>query len=141
MILDFDTEASYLSKPGSRSHASAYYYMTKRVQKEFKNGAIYVLSTIIKHVMSLASKVETIALYYGCKRTIPYRVTLQEMVHPQTDPTPYTTNNNIEQGLMLGKMNSKASKSKNTRFQWLKFRKAQKLFAFLWARGAKNLSD
>ena len=65
MILAFDTDASYLSEPGGKSRAAAYYYMTKKGQKEFNNGAIDVLSTIIKHVMSSASEAETGALYYG----------------------------------------------------------------------------
>ena len=68
MILAFDTDAAYLSELGGKSRAAAYYYMTKKGQKEFHNGAIDVLSTIIKHVMSSASEAETGALYYGCKR-------------------------------------------------------------------------
>ena len=60
----------------------AYYYMTNKVQKDFNNGAIDVLSTIIKYVMSSASEAETGSLFYGCKRAIPYIVTLQEMGHP-----------------------------------------------------------
>ena len=99
--------------------------MTNKGQKEFNNGAIDVLSTIIKHVMSSASEAETGALYYGCKRAIPYRVTLQEMGHPQTESTPVTTDNNTAHGLTLGTMNSKASKSNDMRFQWLKCRKAK----------------
>ena len=91
--------------------------------------------------MSSASEAETGALYYGCKRAIPYSVTLQEMGHPQTEPTPVTTDNNTAHGLTLGTMNSKASNSNGMRFQWLKCRKAQRFFAFLWARGAKNRAD
>ena len=82
IILEFDTDASYLSEPGGKSFAAAYYYMTKKGHIEFNNGAISVLSTIIKHVMSSVYEAETDALYYGCKRSIPYRVTLQEMGHP-----------------------------------------------------------
>ena len=51
MILAFDTAASYLSELGGKIRAAAYYYMTNKVQKEFNNEAINVLSTIIKHVM------------------------------------------------------------------------------------------
>ena len=56
--------------------------MTNKGQKEFNNEAINILTTIINHVISSASEVEIGALYYGCKRAIPYRVTLQEMRHP-----------------------------------------------------------
>ena len=84
MILAFDTDASYLSELGGKIRAAAYYYMTNKGQKYFNNGFIDVLSTIINHVMSSASEAETGALYYGCKCVIPYRVTLQEMGHPQS---------------------------------------------------------
>ena len=70
MILVFDTDASYLSELVSKSHAAAYYYMTNTVQKEFNNGVIVVLSTIINQVMNYSSEAETGALYYGCKRAI-----------------------------------------------------------------------
>ena len=115
--------------------------MTNKGQKDFNNGVIYVLSTIIKHVMSSASESEKGALYYGRKRAIPYRVMLQEMIHLQSEPTPVTTNNNTTNGLTMGTMTSKASKSNDMKFQWLKFRKAQRMFAFLWARGPKNHAD
>ena len=115
--------------------------MKNKEETEFNNRAIDVFSTIIKHVMSSASEAETGALYYGCKHYIPYRVTLQEMVHPQTEPTPVTTNNNTAHGLTLGTMNSKASKSNDMRFQWLKCPKAQQFFAFLWAHGSKNRAN
>ena len=77
MILFFYSDASYLSELGGKSPAAAYYYLTNKGQKDFNNVAIYVLSTIIKHVMSSSSEADTGALYYGCKCAIPYIVTLQ----------------------------------------------------------------
>ena len=56
MILAFDTDASYLSKVNTKSRAEAYYYMTRKGNRAFTNGAIDVLSTIIKHVMSSTSE-------------------------------------------------------------------------------------
>ena len=106
--------------------------------RAFTNGAIDMLSTIIKHVMSSASEAKTGALYYGCKQSIPYRVTLEEMGHPQTNPTPVTTDNNTAHGLTMGTMTSKASKSNDMRYQWLKCHRAQQLFKFLWAKGHLN---
>ena len=100
-----------------------------------------VLSTIIKHVMGSAAESEMAALFYGCKQAIPLRVTLEEMGHPQPGPTPVTTDNSTAHGLTMDKMIPKASKSMDMRFQWLKCRRAQRLFKFLWARGIKNRAD
>ena len=115
--------------------------MPNKGQKDSKNGPIDVLYTIIKHVMSSASEAEEGSIYHGCKRAIPYRVMLQEMGHPQSEPTPVTTKNNTAHGLTMGTMPSKASKSNIMRFQWLKCCKSQRMFEFLWARGPKNCAD
>ena len=57
--------------------------------------------------MSYASEAETGALYYGFKRAIPCIVTLQEMGHLQSEPTPVTTDKNTSHGLTIGTMTSK----------------------------------
>ena len=41
----------------------------------------------------------------------------------------------------MGTMNSEASKSNDIRFQWLKCRKAQLIFKFLWAQGHYDQAD
>ena len=63
------------------------------------------------------------------------------MGHLQSEPTPVTTDNNKAHGLTMGTMTSKSSKSNDMRFQWLKFRKAQRLFAFLWSHGPKKCAN
>lgn len=79
MILALDTDASYLSEPRVRSSAAAYYYLTKKDNPDFHNGAVLVLSAIIKHVMASASEAELAALFYGCRGAVPLRTTLLEM--------------------------------------------------------------
>eukprot|EP00804_Cyclotella_cryptica_P018250 CCRYP_005978-RB/>CCRYP_005978-RB protein AED:0.47 eAED:0.46 QI:0/-1/0/1/-1/0/1/0/88 len=63
------------------------------------------------------------------------------MGHPQPGPTPVTTNNSTAVGLTLKTMINKASKIIDMRFQWLKCRRAQSLFKYLWAKGTKNRAD
>jgi hypothetical protein len=71
------------------------------------------------------------ALYYGCKLTIPLHTNLKEMDHPQHKCTMVTTNNITAQGLTMGTMTPKASKSIYQRFHWLKSHHAQCLFLYL----------
>ncbi len=71
MVLSVHTDASYLSKPGGKSRAAGHFYLSNCSDKDFNNGAILTLSTIIKHVMLLASKAELAVLYYGCKLATP----------------------------------------------------------------------
>jgi hypothetical protein len=71
MVLLVHTDAPYLSEPGGKSRAAGHFYLYKCNDKDFNNGTILTLSTIIKHVMLSASKVELAALYYGCKLAAP----------------------------------------------------------------------
>ena len=141
MILAFGTDASYHSYLGGKIRAAAYYYMTNKVHKEFSNGVIDVLSTIIKHIIFSASEAETGALYYGYKHAIPDKVKLQEMGHPQSKPTSVTTDNNTAHVLTMGTMTLKASKSNDMRFYCMKCCKVEQLFGFLWAHVPKNCAD
>jgi hypothetical protein len=67
MILLVHTNASYLSKPGGKSRVVGHFYLLNCNDEDFNNGAILTLSTIIKHIMPLASKAKLAALCYGCK--------------------------------------------------------------------------
>jgi hypothetical protein len=99
MILVLDTDGSYLSELNGKSRAAAYIYLTRKDTLDFHNGMISVLSAIIKHVMESALETELAALFYGCKAAIPLRVALEEMGHPQPEPTPVTTDNSTAVGL------------------------------------------
>ncbi len=138
MILAVHTDASYLLEQNSKSCTSAHFYLTNHDNKEFDNGTILTLSSIIKHVMSSASEVELAALYYGCKLALPINTTLKEMGHPQLKRTMITTNNITAQGLIMGTMTPKASTSMDQCFHWLKCRNVQCQFLYLWCRGIDN---
>ena len=98
------------------------------------------LTKVIKHVMSSASEAETAALFYNCKAAAPLRVTLAEMGHSQAK-TPVMTDNSTAQGLITKVMVPKAAKSYDMRFNFLKYRLAQKQFDFIWRREKDNRAD
>jgi hypothetical protein len=141
MILAVHTDAFYLSEQEGKSRAPAHFYLTNNGNKEFNNGAILTLSSIIKHIMSSTSKAELAALYYGCKLAVPLRTTHKEMGHPQHKRTMVTTNNIIAQGLTMGTMTPKASKSMDQRFHRLKCHDEQCQFLYLWRRSVNNQAN
>jgi hypothetical protein len=138
MILAIHTNASYLSKPGGKSRAAGHFYLTNCNDKDFNNGAVLTLSSIIKHIMSSASEAKLAALYYGRKQAIPICIALNKMGHKQLTPTPVTTANITAQGLTTGTMAPKASKSNDQQFNWLKCHNAQRQFVYLWRKGILN---
>jgi hypothetical protein len=72
MVLSVHTDVSYLFDPGCKSQASGNFHHSNCNDKDFNNGAILTLSTIIKHVMSSVSEAELAVLYYGRKLAAPY---------------------------------------------------------------------
>jgi hypothetical protein len=141
MVLSVHTDVSYLSKPGGKSIAAIHFYLSNHNDKDFNNGAILTLSTIIKHVMPSSSKAELTMLYYGCKFAAPLQTTLEELSHVRPTPTPITTNNITAQGLTMGTMTPKASKLIDQCFHWLKCWHAQHHFQYLWQKGILNCAN
>ncbi len=141
MILAVYTDAPYLSKAGGKNRVAGHFYLTNQNNKNLDNGAVLTLSAIIKHAMSSTSKAGLSALYYGCKMAAPLRTTLKELGHNQANPTPITTNYITVQGLTMGTMTAKASKSMGQRFHWLKCCDAQHQFKYPWQKGILNQAD
>jgi hypothetical protein len=83
---------------------AGHIYLSNHNDKDFNSGAILMLSTIIKHVISSASKAKLSTLYYGCKLATPLQTTLKELGHFQPTPTLVTNNNITAQGLTMGTM-------------------------------------
>ncbi|KAL7479589.1 hypothetical protein ACHAW6_005315 [Cyclotella cf. meneghiniana] len=117
MALALDTDGSYLSEHGGKSRAAAYMYLTKQDEPNVHNGAVLVLSAIIKHVMASASETELEALFYGCKKAIPLCTALEEKGHPQPGPTPVTRDNSTAIRLTMQTMLPEASKAIDMCFQ------------------------
>ena len=69
MVLALHSDTSYLSEPNSKSCAAGHFYLTKKSDQDYDNGAILTISKIIKHVMTSASEAEVAALFYNCKAT------------------------------------------------------------------------
>ena len=82
--------------------------------------------------MSLASEAKLAVLYCGCKLAVPICPTLKVMGHSQLICTMVTTNNSTTQGLTMGTLTPKASKSMDQHFHWFKCHNAQCQFLYLW---------
>ena len=62
IILSYNSDATYLVAPKSRSGAGGYYYLGNKDGTQF-NGPIYVLANIINAVMGSAAEAEVGGLY------------------------------------------------------------------------------
>jgi hypothetical protein len=79
MTLHIQSDASYLSENEAKSRAGG-----------FTNGAILIISKVLKHVMSLAAEAEIGAVFINAKEGAVLRTTLEEVGHKQP---PHTNGN------------------------------------------------
>jgi hypothetical protein len=79
MILYIHSDASYLSERESKSRARGFFYMGNSADtaKKLTNGAILIISTVLKHVMSSAAEAEIGAVFINSKEGAVLRTTLE----------------------------------------------------------------
>jgi hypothetical protein len=108
--------------------------------KKLTNGAIVIISKVLKHVMSLAAEAEIGTVFINAKEGAVLRTTLEELGHKQP-PTPMETDNSTATGYSNGTIKQKRTKAMVKRFYWIKDRVKQGQFNVYWGRGFQNLAD
>jgi hypothetical protein len=108
MILHIHSDASYLSENEAKSRAGGFFYMgnTTKNDKKLTNGAILIVSKVLKHVMSSAAEAEIGAVFINAKEGAFLRTTLEELGHKQP-PTPMETDNTAATGYSNGTIKQK----------------------------------
>jgi hypothetical protein len=148
MILDIQSDASYLSERGARSRAGGHFHLTNNSTNPLarpkpddpmpmQNGALHTLSTIMKMVLGSAAEAKLAALYFNCQEGCHLRIMLEELGHPQP-PTGVQTDNSTAQGICNKTVKQRRTKGIDMRFYWLQDRDAQAQFLFHWKRGDLN---
>lgn len=151
MYLHVHSDASYLSESRARSRAAGYHFLSSRPNDPSAkidpdatpppfNGAIHVLSSIMKVVLSSAAEAELGALFFNGKDAATLRTTLIDMGHPQ-GATPMQTDNSCASGISNKTVKQRRSKAIDMRFYWVQDRVKQGHFNVHWRRGSDNLAD
>jgi hypothetical protein len=109
-------------------------------QKKTTNGAILIISKVLKHVMSSAAEAEIGALFINAKEGPVLRTTLEELVHKQRPP-PMQNDNTTATGYGNGTIKQKSTKAMDMRFYWIKDRVKQGQFNVYWGPGFQISAD
>jgi hypothetical protein len=88
-------------------------------QKRHTNGAILIISMILKHVMSSAAETEIGSVFLNAKEDTILRTTLEEMGHPQP-PIPLQTANTTATGYSSDTIKQRRICAMNMPFYWVK---------------------
>jgi hypothetical protein len=136
MILYIHSDASHLSERKAKSRAGGFFYMGNSADTANKltNGAILIISTVLKHVMSSAAEAEIWAVFIDAKEGAVLSTTLEELGHPHP-PTSLETDNTTATGYNNGTIKQKRTKAMDMRFYWIKDRVKQGQFNVYWGPG------
>jgi hypothetical protein len=93
MILIIHSDSSYLSEREAKSQAGGVFYMGSNTDKanRLTNDAILIISTVLKHVMSLSAEAEIGAVFLNNKEGTVLRTTLEEQALLPQRPYKLTT--------------------------------------------------
>ena len=82
------------------------------------NGAFFTLCAILRFVVASAAEAELGALFLNCKQATIFRLTLEEMGHPQP-PTLVHCDNSTAVGIANNSVKKQRSRSMEMRFFWV----------------------
>ncbi len=130
MVLNIHFDASYLSETKAHSCACGHFFMgwsPKDGDPIKLNGAFFTLCTILRFVVALAAKAELGALFLNCKERIIFRLTLEELGHPQPQ-TPVHCNNATTIGIANNTVEWQRLQSMEMRHFWVGDKVAQESY-------------
>eukprot|EP00804_Cyclotella_cryptica_P026302 CCRYP_007636-RA/>CCRYP_007636-RA protein AED:0.47 eAED:0.42 QI:0/0/0/1/1/1/2/0/610 len=143
MVLNNHSDASYLNEPSARSRIGGHFFLgwAPRDHLPIKlNGAIHVISTILKFVAASAAEAELGALFVNAKEGRIIRLILQELGHPQP-PTPIHCDNSTAAGIANNTVKRQRSRSMEMRYFWIADQVAHQQFSVHWHPGLENMGD
>ncbi len=143
MILNIHSDASYLSEKNAHSRACGHFFMGWKLDasKPIKlNGAFFTLCSILRFVVASAAEAELGALFLNCKQAAIFRVTLEEMGHPQS-PIPINCDNLTAVGIANNTVKRQRSWAMEMRFFWVADAVEQGKYDIKYFPGKENLED
>jgi len=140
MVLHIQSDASYLSRSGSRSVAGGYFYLGHREMPTHINGAIHCASNNLDVVVAAASEAEYGAVFFNGQTGVWIRTVLLALGYPQP-ATILLCDNDCAVGIANNTVKLRRSKAIDVRFHWIRDRIKQGQFRVLWRKGANNLAD
>lgn len=143
MVLNIHSDASYLNVSNARSRIGGHYFLgwTPLDNSPIKlNGAIHVVSTILKFVAASAAESELGALFVNAKEGKVIRLILHELGHKQP-ATPIHCDNSTAAGIANNTVKRQRSRSMEMRYFWIADQVARNQFNVKWHPGQENLAD
>ena len=140
MILEVQSDASYLSRSKARSVAGGLAYLGSGGSPSSPNGAVFAHCSVLDVVVASAGEAEYGAAFTLAQRAEWARTVLAALGHPQPSTKLYT-DNRCAVGLANDTVKIRRSKTIDMRFHWVRDRVRQGHFSVHWTAGANILAD
>ena len=145
MQLYIHSDCSHHSEPNARSRTGIFMVcgqpkFTGPTEPYNINGAVDVVSVLLKYVTGSASESEYGALYTAAVNACPHRQALEDLGHPQ-QPCIITYDNEVAGKIARGTAKLKRSKAIAKCYHWIQDRVHHGEFKLIWAPGKHNLGD
>ena len=141
--MNVHSNASFLSERGVRSRAASYFFLGWALvngQPIRLNGAILVVSAILRCVAASAAEAELGALFLNMKEARVIRLTLEELGHPQP-PSPIHVDNSTAVGIANGTIKRQRLRAMEMRYFWACDQVDAGHFLVVWHPVLENLAD
>ena len=142
MILEVQSDASYLSRSRARSVAGGLGYLASASTAGVptSNGAVFTHSAVLDVVVAFAGEAEYGALFTIAQKAEFSRTILAALGHPQPATIIYC-DNRCAVGLANDTIKQRRSKCVDMRYHWIRDRVRQGHFRVLWLSGKIILAD
>jgi hypothetical protein len=143
MILNIHLDALHLLEANAHSQACGHFFMgwhadpTKPIKL---NGAIFTLCAILRFIIAPAAEAKLGALFLNCKQATIFRLTLEEMGHPQP-PKPINCDNSTAVGIANNTLKQQQYCLMEMHFFWVADAVKQGKFDIKYYPGKENLAD
>jgi hypothetical protein len=143
MILNIHSDALYLLEANAHSRACGHFFMGWRADptKPIKlNEAFFTLCAILRFVVTSAAEAKLNALFLKSKQATIFRLTLEQMGHPQPPP-PIHCYNSTAIGITNNTVKQQRSRLMEMCFFWVAAAVEQEKFDIKYYPGKENLAD
>ena len=140
MVLIVMSDASFHSRPGSKSVAGGHHFLGRRNDPYFFNAPTHTIPVTIPVVCAAVSEAEYAGVFANCQIACEERLILEFFGYPQP-PALVLCDNECAIGLATETVRPKKSKSIDLRLDWVRDRVRQGQFLVDHIPGKQLLAD
>jgi hypothetical protein len=143
IIMNVHSNALYLSKDNTRSHAYGHFFIgwsAKDCDPIKLNDAVFTLCANLQFIVTSAAEAELGPLFLNCKEGLIFCITFEELGHPQPK-TQVHCNDATAVSIANITVKRQRSRSMEMRFFLVCDKVAQDVYDVRWQLGQENLAD